>query len=200
LVFRLIIGLVLASWGYARGVRYGEGGGLDAQERARREQVRFTAADRFAAGADDAAVAREFRVSKVSANRWHRAFDAGGLDALASKGAGGARCKLDADQLAALQGELDAGPAAHGWDEDQCWTLARIAELIGRMFQVSYTLGGVDVLLHRIGWSWQVPDRRAVERDEDRIAVWRDEQWPVIKERPRTWGPGCASRTRPDRT
>jgi len=52
-----------------------------------------------------------------------------------SKGAGGARCKLDAAQLAALQGELDAGPVAHVWDEDLCWTLARIAKLICGMFR-----------------------------------------------------------------
>lgn len=24
----------------------------------------------------------------------------------------------------------DAGPAAWGWDEDQCWTLARITDLV----------------------------------------------------------------------
>ena len=177
-------------------MRYGEGGGLDAQERARREQVRFDAADRFAGGADAEAVAREFRVTRVSANRWRRAFEAGGKFALASKGAAGAVCKLDASQLALLEDELDAGPAAHGWDEDQCWTLARIAELIAERFRVSYTIGGVDALLHRIGWSWQAPNRRAVERDEAKIAAWRDEQWPAIKERPRTWGPGCASKTK----
>ena len=65
---------------------------------------------------------------------------------------------------------LDAGPAACGWDEDQCWTLARIAELVRRRFGVEYTLAGMDLLLHRIGWSVQVPARRAAERDEAKIA------------------------------
>jgi transposase len=63
---------------------------------------------------------------------------------------------------------LDAGPAAYGWVEDQCWTLARIAVVIADRFGVDYTLGGLDYLLHRIGWSVQVPARRAAERDEDR--------------------------------
>jgi putative transposase len=35
---------------------------------------------------------------------------------------------------------------------------------------VEYTLAGVDVLLHRIGWSVHVPARRAAERDEEKIA------------------------------
>jgi transposase len=55
---------------------------------------------------------------------------------------------------------LDAGPAACGY-EDQRWTLARIAELAWQRFRVEYTLAGMDVLLHRIGWSVQVPARRA---------------------------------------
>ena len=55
---------------------------------------------------------------------------------------------------------------------------------------MEYTLAGVDLLLHRIGWSVQVPARRAAERDEARIAAWREETWPVIKEPPRTRAPG----------
>jgi hypothetical protein len=40
------------------------------------------------------------------------------------------------------------------------------AELVRRRFRVQYTLAGTDLLLHRIGWSVQVPARRAGERDE----------------------------------
>src|ERR1700716_334241 len=106
------------------------GGGLDAAEGARREQVRRAAAELIEAGASDREVGRHFRVSRVSANRWRRALAAGGRAALASKGAGGAKCKLAPAQLRELATLLDAGPAARGWDEDQCWTLARIAEVV----------------------------------------------------------------------
>ncbi|MEU9451736.1 winged helix-turn-helix domain-containing protein [Streptomyces sp. NPDC048277] len=95
----------------------------------------------------------------MSANRWRRALISGGRQALASKGPGGARCKLDAGRLRLLQTVLDAGPATHGWP-DQCWTLARIAEIVHRRFGVEYTLAGLDLLLHRIGWSVQVPSVR----------------------------------------
>lgn len=43
------------------------------------------------------------------------------------------------------------------------------------MFADSYTLRGVSYLLHRLGWSPQVPRHRAVERYEAKIATWRDE-------------------------
>jgi transposase len=176
-------------------MRYGEGGGLDAAERARREQVRLSAAELIEAGANDREVGRHFRVSRMSANRWRRALAAGGRAALASKGAGGAKCKLTAPQLRELAALLDAEPAAWGWDEDQCWTLARIAEVVRRRFAVEYTLAGMDLLLHRIGWSVQVPARRAAERDEARIAAWREETWPVVKGRRRIWAPGSSSKT-----
>jgi transposase len=160
--------------------------------------VRLAAAELIEAGAGDQEIARRFRVSRMSANRWRRALTAGGKQALASKGAGGARCKLTRAQLAELEAVLDAGPAVWGW-QDQCWTLARIGQLVRERFRVEYTVAGLDVLLHRLGWSVQVPARRAAERDEDQIARWREETWPVIKGRRRTWAPGSASRTSPAR-
>jgi transposase len=111
-------------------MRYPDGGGLTAEERAHREQVRLAAAELIEAGASDGEVARRFRVSRMSANRWRRA-----LEAL-----------------------LDAGPAVWGY-ADQCWTLARIGELVWWRFGVDYTLAGLDVLRHRTGWSVQVPAR-----------------------------------------
>ena len=99
---------------YAGSMRYPDGGGLDAAERARREQVRLTAAELIEAGASDREVARRFRVSRMSVNRWRRALAAGGRAALASKGAGGAKCKPSAAQLRELATLLDAGPAACG--------------------------------------------------------------------------------------
>ncbi|MER7922773.1 IS630 family transposase [Streptomyces sp. NPDC096057] len=159
---------------------------MTAEGRDWREQVRLAAADLIEAGASDREVARQFRVTRMSANPWRRALAACGPQALVSKGLGGARCKLSAGQLHALEAVLEAGPAACGWS-DQCWTLARIGEVVRRRFGVEYTLAGLDLLLHRIGCSVQIPSRKATERDDLKIAAWKDEQWPVIKE---DGGPG----------
>ena len=183
---------------YAEAVRYPDGGGLTAEERTRRERVRLAAAEWIEEGASDREVAARFRVTRMSANPWRRALAAGGRPALASKGPGGARCKLTPAQLAELQALLDAGPAAWGW-ADQCWTLPRIAEVVRTRFGVDYTLPGLDLLLHRMGWSVQVPARRAAERDEEQIAAWRQESWPEIKRSRRTWAPGESSKTSPAR-
>ena len=115
---------------YAGTMRYPDGGGLTTAERARRERVRLAAAELIEQGASNKEIARRFRVSRMSVNRWRRALAAGGEAALASKGAGGARCKLTSAQLRELEAVLDAGPAACGY-ADQCWTLARIAGQYG---------------------------------------------------------------------
>nr|WP_326790494.1 helix-turn-helix domain-containing protein [Streptomyces sp. NBC_00151] len=62
---------------YAGGVRYPDGGGLTAEERARREGTRLAAADLIEAGASDREVARRFRVTRKSANCWRRALASG---------------------------------------------------------------------------------------------------------------------------
>jgi putative transposase len=100
---------------------------------------------------------------------------------LGSKGPGGSTCRLDEARLARLEQALEQGPAAHGFDEDQRWTLARVAELIARLFHARYTLRGTSYLLHRMGFSPQIPAHRAVERNEQAITTWRKEEWPAGK-------------------
>lgn len=162
-------------------MRYPDGGGLSSVQRARREAVRRQAAAMFGQGVSPVQVARELRVSTKSAYQWRRRWRAGGETALASKGPGGAECRLSEAQLARLQAELERGPAAHGWDEDQRWTLARVATLTGRLFHVRYTLRGVSYMLHRIGFSPQVPVHRAAGRDETAIAAWRAQTWAKVR-------------------
>jgi len=162
-------------------MRYPDGGGLTAEGRSRRERLRLQAAGMYEQGLDARLVAGLLRVSTKSAYQWRRAWRSGGDAALASKGPGGTGCKLDDGQLSRLRAALDAGPAAYGWDQDQRWTLARVAELIMRMFGVSYTLRGVSYLLHRNGFTPQVPAHRAAERDEDAIAEWRNTTWAKVR-------------------
>jgi transposase len=162
-------------------MRYADGGGLTAEGRARREDVRLQAARLFEQDIDAGQIAAIVRVSTKSVYQWRRAWRAGGDAALASKGPGGYGCKLDEQQLARLSAALDTGPAAYGWDIDQRWTLARVAVLITRLCDVSYTLRGTSYLLHRLGFTPQIPVHRAAERDEAKIAAWRSQTWAKVR-------------------
>ena len=163
------------------GVRYPDGGGLTAVQREKRERLRLEAAALFAAGIEPPQVAVRLRVSRNSAYRWRRAWSTGGAGALVSKGPSGPPCRLSTRQLERLAAALDAGPAVYGWDQDQRWSGARVATLIGRLFHVRYTARGATYLLHRLGFSAQVPAHRAAERDEAAVQVWKESAWPEIK-------------------
>ena len=92
------------------------------------------------------------------------------------------RCaRLSGAQLERLRAALEAGPAVWGWSEDQRWTLARVTTLMGRLFHVRYTLRGTSYLLHRLGYTPQVPVHRAAERDEAKIAAWRAATWAKVR-------------------
>jgi transposase len=162
-------------------MRYADGGGLTTEGRSRREQVRLRAAEIFARDTDARQIARSLRVSTKSVYQWRRARRSGGEAALASEGPGGNPYKLDEAQVVQLRAALEAGPAAYGWEQDQRWTLARVAALVLRLFGVSYALRGVSFLLHRLGFSPQVPAYRAFERDEDAIGAWRTATWAKVR-------------------
>ena len=98
-----------------------------------------------------------------------------------------------------LELKLRKDPLAHGFAEDQRWTLDRIRTLIGKLFHVGYTVEGVWKLMRRHGWSCQVPVRQAMECDDEAVAVWKAQVWPQIKGWRATWAPSSASRTRQGR-
>lgn len=161
-------------------MRYPAGGGMNAAARVRREKVRIQAATMFEKSVPTAQVASELRVSEKSVRLWRRQWAAGGTAALASAGPGGSDCKLSVEQRKQLAEMLDEGPTVHGWS-DARWTLTRVAEVIERRFGVCYTLRGVSYLLHRIGYSQQVPTRRAIERDPEAVAGWHRRRWPSVR-------------------
>lgn len=179
-------------------MRYAQRGGYTPAEQARREQVRLEAAELFKRGESTGVVAAGLRVTPGTVLQWRRRWREGGVEALRSRGPVSVE-RLSGEQWQRLEVALRQGPLAHGFADDQRWTLKRIKLLIGRMFHVGYTLQGVRKLLKRHGWSCQVPVRRALERDEEAIEVWKEEVWPQLKGSRRTWAPTSASRTRPAR-
>jgi transposase len=183
---------------YDGSMRYAQRGGYTPAEQQRRERLRLEAAERFVRGDSTGMIAAELRVTERTVRRWRQAWRDGGTEALRSRGPV-SRERLNPRQWARLEAELGKGPLAHGFANDQRWTLGRIKTLIGRLFHVGYTPEGVWKLMRRHGWSCQVPVRQALERDEDAVAVWKAEVWPEIKEWRATWAPTSASRTRQGR-
>lgn len=124
------------------------------------------AADLFRKGVIPAEVARQLGVSHQVVSDWRKAWRQGGRAALRGKGRAGRRPKLSRAQLTKVEKALSKGAEANGYTTD-LWTLPRAAEVIKRVTGVSYHPGYVWYLLRKqLGWTWQRPSRRAVERDD----------------------------------
>jgi transposase len=150
-------------------MRYAQWGGYTPAEQQRRERLRLEAAGRFARGVKTSEIARVLRVTPGSVRRWRRAWQAGGIEALRSKGPVPAE-RLSVQQWARLETELRRGRLAHGFADDQRWTLGRIKTLIGKLFYVGYTVEGVWKLMRRHGWpAWC----RCARRWSATIRRWR---------------------------
>jgi len=142
-------------------------------------------------------VARRIGCHASSVMRWRNAVTAGGKKALKAKPAPGRPCRLNARQKQQLVRELLKGAIAHGYRTD-LWTTQRIAEVIERRFRIRYHRDHVGRLLHKLGWSSQKPERRAIERDEKRIEKWKRTVWPRVKKTPHGWQPTSSSSTNRD--
>src|SRR3954452_7528592 len=169
-------------------MRYPDGGGLSPAARERRKTVRLQAARLFAEDVAPVEVATRLRVSTKSAYQWRRGWGAGGEAALASGGAGGAGWR---PRRRRWRGRAGAGRAAgsatpsctgcaRSWSGDRPSTAGPISAGPW-LFHLRYTPRGTAYLLHRIGWSPQVPRHRAAERDEDAIAAWRTLTWAKVR-------------------
>ena len=81
--------------------------------------------------------------------------------------------RLSAEQRAQLPAQLARGAPAHGFAGD-IWTAKRVARVIERTFGVRSHPDHVGRLLRACDWSRQQPIARAAQRDEAKIAAWRD--------------------------
>lgn len=130
-------------------------------------------------------VARLIGVWPGSVQRWKEAKKKGGMEALKAKPHPGRKAKLSAKQKEELKRILLKGPRAAGFPTE-LWTCPRVAEVIERHFGVRFHVDYVWYILRSLGWSCQKPERRARERNEEAIELWRRRRWPHIKKGSKT--------------
>lgn len=125
-------------------------------------------------GESPTVVARILGVTPSSLHRWRRA------DGLQSRPPPGRPRRLSDTQLDQLRVLLLQGAVAHGWS-NHLWTAARVAALIDRTFDIQYHPEHVRKLLRaRLGWTSQIPQKQARERNAKEAERWIADDWPRI--------------------
>src|SRR5437660_1335400 len=127
-------------------------------------------------------IARALGVSEGAVSQWLAAAGRGGPDVLLAHPSPGHPPRLTAAQRRLIPDFLWHGAEAYGF-RGEVWTCARVAKVIEEEFGVRYHKDHVSRLLKDLGWTPQVPIKRALQRDEGAIERWRREVWPELHRR-----------------
>jgi transposase len=152
------------------------------------ERRRRRAVARLAQGLSLSGVARRVQAAVSSVYQWRQVWQRGGDAALAPKPGPGRPCQLTTPRREQWLQLLRPGARANGFP-NELWTLKRRAAVMQVHLGVRYHPSHVWKIFRDLGWSCQVPERQAIQRDEQAIAHWKRSRWPAIKKRPKTWGP-----------
>jgi transposase len=124
-------------------------------------------------------------VTKGAVSQWTKRGREEGAEGLRQSLAKGAKPRISDEQRTQLPTFLALGAEAFGYRGD-VWTGQRVAELIKRVFGISYHPDHCSRILRQIGWSVQKPIERATQRNEEAIKDWKEQQWPALQKKPKS--------------
>ena len=130
---------------------------------------------------DDIAAALD--VGRSTVFGWLALYREGGFAALRVNRPPGRSPKLSGAQLSQLYAFIvGSDPRQHQFDF-ALWTRELVGELIQRKFGVRLAVSSVGNLLRKMGLSVQRPLTRAYQQDPERVARWKEQEYPAIRAR-----------------
>jgi transposase len=131
-------------------------------------------------------VAAAYRVDRTTVFRWMRRFTTNGMVGLARRGGSGRPRLLAAFDMEALNDVL-LEPASHFGFETDLWTVGRLRQVIHDQYGVSLSENTVWRRLREAGFTYQKPERRYFEINEEARQEWMATEAPRIRAAVREW-------------
>ena len=136
------------------------------------EARRLRAAELLAQGRSQAEVAAAVGVWRESVRRWQARLAQGGWRRCGAAGPLADRPSCRMPRAAQVAQALRQGAKANGFATD-LWTLDRVAQVVQRVTGVRLARASTwRLLVGRLGWSLQRPERQAREGAEEAIGRW----------------------------
>ena len=133
------------------------------------ERRRTRAVELMSEGESPTVIARILGVCRTSLYRWKKMAQAD-PKGLAAKPHPGPKVRLTAERLGELEALLLQGATKHGWP-NALWTAQRVAEMIRRHLDIPYHVEHVRKLIRRrLNWSSQKPQKKAKQRNAEKVA------------------------------
>jgi transposase len=148
-------------------------------------------------GYSQSEVARRVGAHRQSVSQWAAELRERGRAGLRKAGRAGRKPRLSAEDLRKIERGLKRGPEPLGY-ETGLWTTHRVAQLIEQECGVRYHPSQAWRILRQLGWSCQRPTGRALERNEEKIRLWKQRRWPEIKKKPGKKAAPSSSSTKAD--
>ena len=148
------------------------------------EWRRLRAWDLWQQGWKQKDIATALGVTKGAVSQWIKRGREGGAQKLRRSIAKGALPRMSSEQRAQLPELLSQGAEAFGY-RGNVWTGQRVAEVIKRVFGISYHRDHCSRILRQIGWSVQKPIERATQRNEEALKRWKEQQRPALQKKPK---------------
>lgn len=156
---------------------------FDARKLSTKEQalIRRLAVQRVFDGESPSKVTRAYGLSDKVIFKWIRKAKENGLNSLAPLPRPGRSRILTAQEEQEVKSwVLEGDPRQHGFDFG-LWTRRIVADMIEDRLGIILGINSVGRLLHRQGLTPQKPLRRAYERDEKAIALWKKNTYQEIR-------------------
>lgn len=148
-----------------------------------REARRIRAWELYHQGWRQRDIARALGVSDAAVSQWiKRGRAGGGVEAMRRGTYRGLTPRLKPEQYPLIREALAQGATAYGF-EDDTWTQPRAAMVIRQVTGIHYSVRQTGRILHKIGWSPQKFETRALQRNEKSIQTFREEWKPIEKKR-----------------
>jgi transposase len=144
------------------------------------EVLRLRAVDQVADGADPQEVSRALGMHENTVYGWLAKLRDGGRDALKAKPVPGRPPKLSAKQMQGVYEFVTGSDPRQMKFDFALWTRDMVRQLIRREFRVEMSASAVGRLLHRLGLSPQRPLWRAWQADPEKVAAWKETEYPRI--------------------
>lgn len=148
--------------------------------REEREKRRLKAGTLFKSGCTQAQVVKKLGVAASAVYDWHSLYEAGGMEALYSKGKTGKPSRITERHRKQFKAAILKGPLKQGYDTD-LWTLPRLTATLKTITKHSFSDVWTWKVVRSLGFTPQKPQVKAKERDEQAIKHWKEKRLPSLK-------------------
>jgi transposase len=146
------------------------------------EAIRIRACEQIENGARPEDVVTSLGFNRSTVFGWIAAYRKGGAEALRARPVPGRPPKLTPVQIRTLFTMIVGSNPAQYQLDFALWTRDLVRQVIATRFGVDLSVGSVGRILRGLGMSPQRPLHRATQQDPERVARWRTEEYPAIRD------------------